>query len=139
MPFHNARNGPILLGHQLPHPSNSFLQIFLIYFYIEFSLNYWDCQVGSKSCCCLDLLYQVIRIYIFNTILYRMVVWITIFIHSFVILNLDSGGNSLLTEGAFIPSVTPCDDTRLQVKAISMDNFTQRLDKTQRWGMISGP
>ncbi len=69
-----------------------------------------------------------------NCILRGMVIWINFFL---VILDLEAGGQTLRTEGNFIPSVTPGDQPGFQVKLVSPDGIAHHLCKSERWGMIA--
>lgn len=66
--------------------------------------------MGRNSYRGFDVLQQVIGVYVGQTVLGRMVIWIKFAI--LVILNLDGSRDPLLTEGSLITSGTSCDDTR---------------------------
>jgi hypothetical protein len=80
--------------------------------------------MSRDGCCGFYLLEQVTMIYVIISILWRMIVRIAILIGPLVILDLDYRCYSLLTEGAFITSVTASDDLRCQTKIISCDYLT---------------
>ena len=63
--------------------------------------------------CCFHLLEKIIRVYMGNAILDCVIVRIALTTR--VILDLDSGCYSLLTEGTLVPSITASDDERYQV------------------------
>jgi hypothetical protein len=70
-----------------------------------------------------DLLKKVILIDIFKCILWCMIVWITIFVNAFVILDLNCRGHALQTEGFFIPSITVSHNIWYQTKLIHGDDI----------------
>ena len=77
--------------------------------------------MSSYGYCCFDLLQQISGIYIREGLLRRMIVRNTVFISALIILDLDCGRDTLLTEGNFIPSVTTGNDTRRQAKLIRIN------------------
>jgi hypothetical protein len=87
--------------------------------------------MSRNNNCGLYLLEQISGIYKSDVILWRMIVWITIISLAFIILNLYNGRYTLLTEGAFIPSVTAFNDTRLQVEWIRSEDLAQVLSQYQ--------
>jgi hypothetical protein len=85
---------------------------------------YGNSQMGRDRCRCFHLLQPIVEIHVGNTILQRVVVWIAF---AFVILDLEAGGDSLLTEGDLIPSATADHEPGRQVKLISPDGFAHHL------------
>ena len=80
--------------------------------------------MSSDSCRCLDLFDPVVEIHVGNTVLCRVVVRIAF---AFVILDLEGGWYSLLTEGNLISSATADNEPGRQVKLISPDCFAHHL------------
>ncbi len=85
----------------------------------------WHHQLRRDCHCGFDLLEPVIEIHVVNRILRRMVIRVELAF--FIILDLQPSGQTLLTEGGFVPSVTACDEHRLQVEPVSKDCFAHHL------------
>jgi len=80
--------------------------------------------MSSDSCRCLDLFYPVVEIHVGNTVLWGVVVWITL---TLVTLDLDGGWYTFLTEGNLISSDAANNERWCQVKLISPNCFAHHL------------
>jgi len=79
------------------------------------SFKYWLSQMTSEGSSGFDLLKQIILVNVFIGILWCVIVWIKIFINTLVLLDLNCGSNSLLTEGSFVASSTTGDNLWFQI------------------------
>ena len=76
------------------------------------------------------MLQPVVQIHVSNRILSGMVIWVAFMIKVlgfFIILDLEAGGQTLRTEGDFIPSVTTGDDPGYQIKLVSPDGIAHHI------------
>ena len=75
----------------------------------------------------LYLLEQIFGIDVSKTILRQMIIRVSVFIFTPVILDLHVGGYALLTEGALVASVTVGEYAGLEVNRIGINNSADHL------------
>lgn len=94
------------------------------------------CEINSNHRGRLHLFEKVIQIHVCDPILGCMPIRIPF---TLVTLDLQPRRYSLLTEGNFIPSATPDNKNRREVKLVIMDNLAHKTNQLQRGRMVSMP
>ena len=92
--------------------------------------------MSRDSCRCLHLFQPIVEIHMCNTVLWGVVVRITF---AFVILDLEAGWYSFVTEGNLIPSAAAFSELWYQVELISSDCFAHHLSQSQGLRIPSMP
>jgi hypothetical protein len=90
------------------------------------SPGHWARQASDSGHGSLDLFFPIVDIHLSYSVLWRMVVWIVLI---FPVLDLQDGGDSLLTEGYLIPSGTADDRPLVQIKPVGVDGIAYHLSQ----------
>lgn len=80
--------------------------------------------MGSHGNCRFDLILPIVQVHVSDVVLWRMGVWVVLVLP---ILDLEHGGQSLLTEGDLVASRAADDEPLVQVELVCVDNRAHDL------------